>query len=599
MIIVHHLSPFGSSSLQAMLPRLLRGSYHFHSFLKFCRSYSNSPGLLPWHESRQAIPGIYRNTRLRIALIGRPNVGKSTLFNRLAGSLKHRGTEKKTSPAVFLRSVVDALPGVTRDPREANGVISDLLVTLVDTPGLEHGIGEKADLTGGTGLALESLGNETANSSALEYRKMYKAMEKSAVREMTKADLVLFVVDCKTGVTGVDREIGRWLRSSASEKNILLVANKCDVKEAGKHVMDGFDLGFGDPLVVSGEQGLGFADLYRAIDGLHRERTERRLICKSESEGQSSSLENEMRASYDDELVLGYTQKAQEPLRQLVVSIIGRPNVGKSTLLNRLVGEDASLVGPVAGVTRDAVLCEWKVDDLSKQKGHVPIWLIDTAGMRSEIKVEKHRLESLSVKSSLRALIQSHVVMVVVDAREPLVHQDVKLLDIAVTYGRAVVIVVNKMDTIKSDMSRLGDWRIGLRYKVDNKVSELSGVETVEVSAKEWTTDPTHMTKLFNAVQRARTRWEKRIPTSALNRFVAKFNEQLSVGGPVKGERRNRIGVTKFITQKKIRPPMFRLDGSSAVSLNYVRSLTNAIRQEFGFQGVPIRVKRPSRRKRR
>lgn len=557
-------------------------------------------------------PAVYVETGLRIALVGRPNVGKSTLFNRLASAVHERGSDgsHNPSPLVFVRSVVDSAPGVTRDPREAAAAISDLRFSLIDTAGLEDvvkspnserkatdGEGDQADST--------SLINMTAHCDAPMYRKLYERMEDGTVEAVRESNLVFFVIDAAVGITEIDKALAAWLRVAAAGKEVLVVANKCDIAEAESNVLHAYELGFGEPIVVSAEQNLGFADLYLEIDSVyakriargdtvHEEADERRgRIQRNEHKGEEEGTDD-----WEEELVVGYGErKGDEPLKQLVVSLLGRPNVGKSTLLNRLVGQERSLVGPVAGVTRDAVLCEWKLPPGVGTPDQIPVWLMDTAGIRSRMRVGTDNLERLSVRSSLRALRNAHVVIIVLDSDDPLCHQDMKLLDVVVTEGRAVVLVVNKMDKLNSE--DLAEWRLRLRHNVDHRVSSLAGVEVVEMSAKDWKNGEKQGKRLFEAVQRARERWEKRISTSALNRFVTQFNERISVGKGFPGKRRNRIGVTKFITQKKIRPPMFRLDGSSAVSLNYLRMLTNAIRQEFGFEGVPIRVKRPSRRGRK
>lgn len=549
-------------------------------------------------------PALYVDTGLRVALVGRPNVGKSTLFNQLASDVRGRGTDgvANPSPLVFVRSVVDSLPGVTRDPREAAAVLSDLRFTITDTAGLEDAVAEDTRPGAETVTSREvTLVTATALNETPVYRNLYKKMEAGTAAEVRDADVVFFMFDAAHGLTEVDRAIAHWLRREAAEKEVFVLANKCDVSGSEGNAIEAYELGFGDPIVLSAEHKLGLGDLYTELNRVHMSRPkgiEPSPATLVDSEGVAPTEEDELRQSFDDELVLGFGDKVgEEPLRQLIVSIIGRPNVGKSTLLNRLVGEERSLVGPVAGVTRDAVLCEWRLPRDTDRHDNIPVWLVDTAGIRARVKVDNENLERLTVRSSLRALRHSHVVVVVLDSADPLCHQDMKLLDVAITEGRAVVIVVNKMDNLETEDMK--EWRMSMSYTIDKKVNALQGVEVVEMSAKDWRNGESQARRLFYAVQRARERWEKRIPTSALNRFVTNFNERLSVGGRIQGEKRNRIGVTKFITQKKIRPPMFRLDGSSAVSMNYLRSLTNAIRKEFGFEGVPIRVKRPSRRKRK
>ncbi|CAN8067381.1 unnamed protein product [Agarophyton chilense] len=594
-----------------MRVRLLSALRLFHSGARAGAAREDAAGVAAAAAARVSLPAlgtrsgpaptIYAHTRLTAALVGRPNVGKSTLFNRLAAAVRGRQSDAgHTPPLSFVRSVVHPLPGVTRDSREAAGAVSDLLLNVVDTPGLESAVSEQehvnleqhASFPEGTSLV-----DAVAHCEHVAYRRVYAHMKTATIDAVKQANLILFIVDASVGVTSLDHAHAQWLRSCLTpQKSIILVANKCDVADSDKRAIDAYELGFGDPVLISAEQALGFSDLYERI----------RLVPKpphidqkphfGDSTTNLSDQESEIQRSFDEELVITTSARLQEePLQQVIVSIVGRPNVGKSTLLNRLVGEQRSIVGAAAGVTRDAVLCPWNA--LYERPEYPPVWLFDTPGVRAQPKVSADNLERLMVKASLQALRSSHVVVVVIDAIDSLTRQDAKLLDVVVTEGRAVVLVVNKIDTL--DQNDISAWRTRLRFDVDNKLEQLKGVEVVEMSAKNWEDDPMQGKRLYEAIQRARERWEKRVPTSALNRFVKGFNERMSVGGGTRGERRNRVGVTKFITQKKIRPPMFRLDGSSAVSVNYLRALGNALRHEFGFEGVPIRVKRPSRRRNR
>lgn len=611
-------------------------------------------------------PTVYVDTGLVITTIGRPNVGKSTLFNALASSVRGRGSGgiHNPSPFVFVRSVVDPAPGVTRDPREAHAAVGDLRFTIVDTPGIERPLSKELGKEDNAKRKIEtntdaqrlkhltvhpvpSLVQSTAFCDDVLYRRMYDVMEAAAVRAVQRAHVAMLILDGVEGVTPIDVSIAEWLRAVAGAsqrpgrlhadgfpKQVLVVVNKCDKVDAGQGEADALGLGLGEPIALSGEQKLGFGDLYNYINSVYQEKLlyQSKVLSSvqnasvtptaaslSETQGPSThnnsgiesvdsavpkqlsreptaagQLTQEIDDSFEDELVVGVgPPKGEEPLSNLVVSIIGRPNVGKSTLLNRLVGEQKSIVGPASGVTRDAVLCEWKPSAELRKDDEIPIWLIDTAGVRHESRVRELHLERESVRTSLRALRHSHVVLLVLDAEEPLIAQDLKLADLIIAEGRAAVIVVNKMDKIPK--SHLQEWRSSLQSLVDNKLSEIVGVEIVELSAEKWENGDAKAAKLYRALQRARRRWEKRVSTSALNRFMQRFNERIALIGGDKAKR-NRRGVAKFASQKKIRPPMFRIDGASAVSPSYLRALANAIRSEFGFEGVPLRIKRPSRR---
>lgn len=607
-------------------------------------------------------PTVYVDTGLVVAAVGRPNVGKSTLFNALGASVRGRGSLGRDHPAsfVFVRSVVDAEPGVTRDPRTTSAAVGDLKFTVIDTPGLERPLSRRAlkddaEVNAGKFLRppgpLPSVVSATALCEDAHYRALYDAMEVATVKAVKEADIAMLVLDASEGVTPLDESIADWLRTEFApggdvSKRLLVVANKCDKRAAEEGTVDAFRLGLGEPIAVSGEHRLGFGDLYNYMNdaykmkkayeqvtaGLGVVEVDRHWSIPTALEDVAETdpgvaaeavddivpvdaagatqigaleptgaleppapVEEAEDNPFDDELVVGnLPTKGEEPLTHLVVSIIGRPNVGKSTLLNRLVDSEASLVGPASGVTRDAVLCKWEPQTRNAVRSDIPVSLIDTAGIRHEARVRRDGLERLSVRSSIRALRHSHVVMVILDATDPLNWQDIKLIELAIAEGRAIVLVVNKWDKVGQE--RRTQFRASLKVEMKNTLHAIPGVEVVEISAGEWKNGDVQAGKLFGAVHRARERWEKRVSTSALNRFMQKFNERALIGGTAHGARRNRRGVAKFISQKKIRPPMFRIDGAAAVSQNYLRQLSNELRKEFGFQGVPIRIKRPSRR---
>lgn len=579
-------------------------------------------------------PTVYIDTGLVIAAVGRPNVGKSTLFNALSGSVRGRGSLGRDNPTpfVFVKSVVDSTPGVTRDPRRALASVGDLLFTIIDTPGLERPISKRTLSNPSVNTVLinppsgptPSLIASSALCEDKHYRSLYDSMEAATIGSVRNADIAMLVFDASEGVTPLDESIANWLREDLGHMNdptrrILLLGNKCDRSNAEQGAIDAFRLGLGEPIAVSGQHKLGFGDLYNFINSAYltkKAHTHRTSDSKEEEptvftmSKQFAQQSNEQEPSitqaeqddasddhpFDDEMVVGISEmKGEEPLAKLIVSIIGRPNVGKSTLLNRLVGEEASLVGPASGVTRDAVMCRWNPKTRNAVRADIPVFLVDTAGVRDKAKVENVPLERLSVQSTIRALRHSHVVMLVVDAEEPLTSQESRLVQLAVMEGRAIVLVVNKMDKIPD--SRRKEWRNRLDVEVRNQLHSIPGVEIVEVSAtSNWNeAGQAQSGKLFGAVHRARLRWEKRIKTSALNRFLQQFNERALIGGSAQ-VKRNRRGVAKFMSQKKIRPPMFRIDGANAVSQAYLRQLSNELRKEFGLQGVPIRIKRPSRR---
>jgi GTP-binding protein len=429
-----------------------------------------------------------------VVIAGRPNVGKSTLFNRLAGRRV---------------ALIADTPGVTRDRKEAEALLRGRRVRLVDTAGLEEAPPESlaGRMRAGAGVATEV------------------------------ADLVVFVVDARAGVTPADRHFAQWLRRQG--RQVLLVANKAEGRSAQSSVLDAFALGLGEPIAVSAEHGEGISELMSEIADRLPEA--------------------------DDEPA---TNEAERPLK---LAIVGRPNVGKSTLLNRLVGEERMLTGPEPGLTRDAVAVM-----LHDKDG--PIELVDTAGMRRRARIEAP-LEKLSVGASIGALKLAEIVVLVVDATESLHDQDLQIAQLIEREGRACVLALNKWDAV-ADRSAT---RRAITERLEESLAQVKGIPVVTLSAL----TGTGTGKLLPAVRRAHAVWNTRLPTAALNRW---FEQALARHQPplVSGRRLK----LRYITQAKARPPTFVAFGTRAEKLpeDYQRYLVNSLRETFELPGTPIRL---------
>jgi GTP-binding protein len=428
-----------------------------------------------------------------VAILGRPNVGKSTLFNRLVG--RHA-------------ALVDNAPGVTRDRREGAGSIADLEFRVIDTAGLEE-----------------------AAPTTLAGR--MRAQTESA---LALADVVLLLIDAREGITEADRHFGGWLRRSG--KPVVLVANKAEGRAEVGAVGEAYALGLGDPLPLSAADGEGFAELYDRLRAL------------------ASSPEEEAVAS------------AERPLQ---LAIVGRPNVGKSTLVNRLLGEDRLLTGPEPGITRDAIALEWR------WRGRA-IRLVDTAGLRRRARVED-RLERLSVADALRAIRFAGTVVLVLDALQPFERQDLTIANLVAEEGRALVLAANKWDAVGDKNAALRR----LRDRITASLPQLQGVALVPISGL----SGSGLERLMTAVIAADAVWNKRLSTPALNRWLAAVEERHPP--PLVGARRLRL---RYITQANTRPPTFALFASRPGELpdSYRRYLVNALRQDFDLPGTPIRL---------
>jgi GTP-binding protein len=441
-----------------------------------------------------------------VAIVGRPNVGKSTLFNRLVGKR--------------LALVADR-PGVTRDRREGSARLGDLAFTLIDTAGLEQAAPES--LTG--------------------------RMQAQTAAALAAADAVFFLIDARIGPTPVDKAFAEMVRRSG--KPAILVANKCEGRAAEAGALEAYELGLGEPVAISAEHGEGLADLYDAL-----------------------------RAALPDETAAPAT--ARQPHRELSegevdvtrpihVAVVGRPNSGKSTLINRLLGEERLLTGPEAGITRDAIAV-----DLDWQSRRFRIH--DTAGLRRKARIEE-KLEKLSVADALQAIRFAEVVIVLIDAQTPFDAQDLRIVDLVEREGRALVIGMNKWDLIEKRAGAIKK----LREDADHWLPQVHGVPIVALSGL----TGAGLDRLMQAVVDSHAVWNRRIPTSALNRWLPEV--VAAHPPPAVSGRRIRLD---YITQVKSRPPSFVLFMSRAEALPdaYQRYLVNALRESFDLPGTPIRL---------
>jgi GTP-binding protein len=436
-----------------------------------------------------------------VAIVGRPNVGKSTLFNRLVG--------KKLA-------LVDDRPGVTRDRREGDATLIGLEFKIIDTAGFE-----------------------TDDPQTLPGR--MRAQTQAAVDE---ADVALFMIDGRAGLTPLDEEIANWLRGS--DTPVIVLANKAEGKAAEHGVIEAYGLGFGDPVPLSAEHGEGIVDLFEALRP-HVDRED------------------------DDE-----EEEAEPENGPLKLAIVGRPNAGKSTLINKILGQQRMITGPEAGITRDSIAIdwEWKAPD-----GEVhPIRLIDTAGMRKRAKVQD-KLEKLSVADGLRAVDFAEVVVLLLDATLGLEAQDLRIADKVLQEGRALIIALSKWDVAQDPPSLFQ----GVRAALDEGLAQVKGLPLLTVSGE----TGRGIDQLLQVAHEVREAWSKRVSTGQLNRWFEKALE--ANPPPAPGGRRIKL---RYLTQTNTRPPSFVLFGTRVDQLpeSYRRYLLNGIRRELGFGAVPVRL---------
>ncbi|WP_423603088.1 ribosome biogenesis GTPase Der [Sphingomonas sp. MS122] len=446
-------------------------------------------------------------SRPTVAIIGRPNVGKSTLFNRLVGKRL---------------ALVDDQPGVTRDRREGDAELLGVPFRIIDTAGFED-----------------------EDPSSLPGR--MRAQTEAAVRE---ADVALFMIDARAGITPLDEEVARWLRSA--DVPVVLLANKAEGRAAEPGVLEAMALGLGDPVPFSAEHGEGIADLFEALlPHIDREDEEE----AEDSEGDEGPLK---------------------------LAVVGRPNAGKSTLINRLIGQDRLITGPEAGITRDSIAIEWLWEDFEGNER--PVRLIDTAGMRKRAKVQE-KLEKLSVADALRAVDFAEVVVLLLDATKGLEVQDLKIADKVLQEGRALVIALNKWDVAENASSLFN----GVKAALDEGLAQVKGVPLLTVSAA----TGKGLDTLIKVAFETREAWSRRVTTGQLNRWFERAIE--ANPPPAPGGKRIK---PRYVTQAKTRPPSFILFGTRVDLLptSYQRYLINGLRKEFGFGAVPVRLTmRPSK----
>ena len=432
-----------------------------------------------------------------VAIVGRPNVGKSTLFNRLVGKRL---------------ALVDDRPGVTRDRREGDAKLLGLEFRVIDTAGFE----DEDPLT------------------------LPGRMRKQTEAAVRSADAALFLIDSREGVTPLDEEIGRWLRAESTP--VVLVANKSEGRAGESGVLDGFRLGLGEPVAISAEHGEGVADLFEALLP-HVERDE--------------EIEDE--------------EPEVDEAAPLKLAIVGRPNAGKSTLVNRMLGEDRLITGPEAGITRDSISLEWEWNGR-------PVRLVDTAGLRKRAKVTD-KLERLSTADARRSIDYAEVVVVLLDATRGLESQDLRIAELVIEEGRALIIAINKWDVAENASALFN----GIKAALEEGLSQVKGLPVLTVSAK----TGKGIDQLLGAAFELREQWSRRVSTGELNRWFERAIE--ANPPPAPGGKRIKL---RYITQVKSRPPSFVIFGNRLSELpeSYNRYLLNSMRRDLKLGPVPLRL---------
>lgn len=456
-----------------------------------------------------------------LVIAGRPNVGKSTLFNRFVGKRL---------------AIVNDQPGVTRDWREAEGQLFDRILRVIDTAGLEEAFDES----------------------------IWARMRKQTELALKQGDVVLFVVDGRAGLTPMDKHFADWLRRQG--KPVILAVNKCENDHAvSAGIAEAYSLGLGEPLAISAEHNIGMELIYQALTPYFPE--------------EAAALDDERSDDHDnfdlDEIEgleeYQFEQAEPDPEKPIKIAIVGRPNVGKSTLLNTILQEQRVMTGPEAGITRDAVSVDWTYKDR-------PFRLVDTAGMRRKAKVQDI-IEKMSVEDSLRAIRLAQVVILVLDATIAFEKQDLQIAEHIISEGRALLIAINKWDLVDDRTDMLEE----IKFRLENSLAQVTGVPFVTLSASTGRGVP----KLLDGVLDIYAIWNKRIKTSGLNRWLQAMESRNPA--PLVHGKPNRL---KYITQIKTRPPTFAMWVSRPDDLpdTHKRFILNGLRRDYDIPGVPIRL---------